>query len=135
MEFTPIFAGLPILALHIAAAGAIFCSALIGYTYVTPHSELKLLLEGNTAAGISLTGVIFGLALPLQACVTTSLHVNELAVTGVLAALVQLILFVIMARLIPDLSGRIENGDIGVALPLAATEVVAGMFLAGAVHG
>ena len=134
MEFTPILAGLPVLALHIATAAAIFCAAITGYVFATPHAEWQLVRGGNPAAGISLAGAILGIGLPLQACVTTSLHVRELLVMGGITVAVQIVLFIAMARLIPDLSGRIERGEIAVAAPLAAAEVVAGLLLHGAMQ-
>ena len=62
-----IVAGAPVLLLHVGIALAILIAGTILYVWMTPWEDLKLVREGNTAAGVALGGIILGLGIPIAA--------------------------------------------------------------------
>ena len=64
--------GFPIALMHIAVTVAILFIGVTVYVLMTPHREIALIREGNSAAALSLGGVLVGLAIPLSAGVTVA---------------------------------------------------------------
>ena len=54
--------GFPIALMHIAVTVAILFVGVTVYVLMTPHREIALIREGNSAAALSLGGVLVGLA-------------------------------------------------------------------------
>ncbi|MEZ5937960.1 MAG: DUF350 domain-containing protein [Hyphomonadaceae bacterium] len=99
---------------------------------LTPMKEMKLIREGNTAAGIGVAGVIVGLAIPMAACLASSTSVWELVIWGAVAILLQLLAFRVADLILRDLPKRIERDEIGAALVLVAVKLAAAMITAAA---
>ncbi len=87
----------PFLTYFIAAliAEAVF---VILYMMLTPHHEAKLILAGNSAAAISLGGAVLGFTIPLTSAITNSVSLADMAVWSVIALIVQLGVFLLLAR-------------------------------------
>ncbi|HEX4098831.1 MAG TPA: DUF350 domain-containing protein, partial [Caulobacteraceae bacterium] len=85
--------GFPITLLHAAVTVVILFAAAALYVMLTPHKEIRLIREGNTAAAVSLGGVLVGLAVPLAVSLKASMGVIDLALWGVAITLVQLLTF------------------------------------------
>ena len=66
-EIQAFAAGFPVFLAHAGVTVAILFAAVALYVLLTPHKEITLIREGNTAAAISLAGVLVGLAIPLAA--------------------------------------------------------------------
>ena len=67
--------GFPVTLMH---AGVTLFMLILGtalYALLTPHKEIKLIREGNSAAALSLGGVMVGLAIPLAISLTASTSV------------------------------------------------------------
>jgi putative membrane protein len=94
--------------------------------------ELKLIREGNISAGISLSAVIVGLAVPMSACLVTALSVYDILIWGVVAILLQLLAFRAADLILRDLPRRIERDEIGAALVLAGVKIAAAIVMASA---
>lgn len=130
-----LLAGLPVFALHLAAALAVFLLALRLYMRITPHDEMKLIAAGNTASAISLGGAAIGLAIPMALSLAASVNVWDVVIWGAVTLVVQLIAFRIVDFMLKDLSGRIERGEIAAAVFLATTKIAVALLNAAAVSG
>ena len=104
-------AALPHFAIYFASAVALAAAFLTLYSLATPHREFALIREGNSAAAIQLTGTFIGFAIPLATVIAHSVNLLDMALWGAVAALVQLLVFVVIARfLFPAISARIAEG-------------------------
>ena len=70
---TSLYNGLPIFMLHGGTAILMLIAGAFIYSKITPWNELELIMEGNTAAAVSLSGAILGIAIPLAAALSLSL--------------------------------------------------------------
>jgi|KBSSwiStaDraftv2_1062776.scaffolds.fasta_scaffold217967_3 putative membrane protein len=127
MTLTESLAGLPAFLLYFSLSLALLVVFLAVYLAVTPYSELKLIREGNAAAAISLAGAIVGFVLPLARAVTQSVSALDLIAWGVVALVVQVVVFLLVGKLVPRFAEAIRNGQIAGASFLAALAVAVGL--------
>ena len=102
---------------------------------MTPYHELRLIRNGNTAAAVSISGAIVGLAIPLAICMATSVNVWDIVIWGIVTLLIQLLAYRIGDALLKDLPTRIENGEIGAAILVVAIKLAVAFINAAAVAG
>jgi putative membrane protein len=102
------------------------------YIKVTPYKEMELIRAGNKAAAISLSGAMLGFAMPLASTVVNAVNLVDLLLFAVLATVVQLVVFVFVRMLMPNLGSAIEGGDVAKATFLAAVSLAVGMLNAAA---
>ena len=127
--------GFPTLLLHFAMTLAILAAGVWIYMLITPHKELALIREGNTAAAVSLSGAVLGLAIPLAFSMSVSVNVLDILIWGVLALAIQLACFWGMDRLMGELSQRIDEGELGPAILLAGVKLSVAAVNAAAISG
>ena len=96
------------------------------YLAVTPYNELALIRQGNVAAAISLAGAIIGFVLPLARAVTQSVSALDLVAWGVVALVVQVVVFFLVGKLVPRFAEAVRNGQVAGATFLAALAVAVG---------
>ena len=130
-----VLAGLPVLIIHLAVTTGIFVFGLAVYLWVTPYHELQLVRQGNVAAAITGSGAMLALVVPLGATMANSVSVPDILLWGVVAIVLQLIAFAVVAIALRELSQAIERGDIAPALVLAATQLSTGILNAAAMAG
>src|SRR5687767_9050421 len=94
--------GLPSFLLYFVTSLALLALFLCIYIWITPYRELTLIREGNVAAAASLSGTIIGFAIPLAHAVALSVNLADMALWGLIALVVQLLVFFIVTRIIPD---------------------------------
>jgi putative membrane protein len=99
---------------------------------LTPMKEMKLIREGNVAAGIGVGAVIVGLAIPMAACLSSATSVYDLLIWGVVAILLQMLAFRVVDLALRDLPKRIERNEIGAAVVLAAVKLATAFVMAAA---
>lgn len=97
------------------------------YVKVTPYNELKLIREGNTAAAASLSGALLGFTLPLASSIIHSVHPWDMMIWGVIALLVQLLVFVLVRFTLVNVTRRIPQGEVASGVLLGAVSVCAGI--------
>jgi len=97
------------------------------YDRITPYRELELIRNGNTAAAIAYAGAIIGLALPLASAVANSVNPVDMVIWGVLALAVQVLVYFLVRRLVPQLNDSISENKTAPAVLLAALSVAAGI--------
>ena len=97
------------------------------YDKVTPYNELTLIRNGNSAAAIAYSGAIIGLALPLASAVAHSVNPVDMIIWGVFALGVQVLVYFLVRRLLPQLNDHIPADHAGPAILLAAMSIGAGI--------
>jgi putative membrane protein len=105
------------------------------YARLTPHNEMALIRAGNTAAALSFSAVILGLAIPMAASLAASQSVPEVVLWGLTTLLLQLLAFSLVDLLLRDLPRRIREGEMSAAILLASVKLGAALVLAAAVSG
>ena len=130
-----LLAGFPVLLLHISVTLAMVGVGIMIYQWITPYHELDLIRAGNNAAAISLSGAIVGLALPMAFCMASSVSVWDIIVWGMLTLAIQLLAYRLCDAVLKGLPARIEAGEIGAAVLVAAIKLAVAMINAAAIAG
>ena len=125
--------GFPVTLLHALVTLLILAAGATIYALITPHKEITLIREGNTAAAVSFGGVLVGLALPLAASLAASVSLPELALWGAATVFVQLAVFRLADLALHDLPLRIANGEMAAAALLVGAKIATSVILAAAV--
>ncbi|WP_337186062.1 DUF350 domain-containing protein [Phenylobacterium sp.] len=115
-------------ALAFLAAGgfALIFKAL--YRWITPHDEGALIRAGNSAAAVALGGALLGYVIPLASALTHTSSLPEFVAWAVLAGAIQIATFWLVRRIaLPDVSERIERGEMSTALYLLSISLVVGV--------
>jgi putative membrane protein len=97
------------------------------YSTVTRHNELKLIKEKSTAAAIAFSGSLIGFALPLASAMENSVTIFELILWGVVALIVQIIIYLLVRLPMPRISERITENEVAAGIWLGATSLVGGI--------
>ena len=127
--------GVPVTLLHAGVTLAMLVLGAVVYALLTPYKEVQLIREGNSAAAISLGGVVIGLAAPLAVSLSASPSVLEIVIWGVASTAVQLLVFRITDLFLAGLPARIEEGETAAAALLTAARLASALILAAAVAG
>ena len=121
--------------LHASVTAAMLVVAIFVYIKITPYDEIKLIRGGNTAAAVSLSGAIVGLALPLAFSMASSISVWEVLIWGPVTLVLQLFAFRVTDLVLKDLSKRIVNDEMGPAILLVSIKLGAAAINSAAVTG
>ena len=121
----PLLADLPIMVLHTSVIVALLVGGIFLYIKLTPYDDMRLVREGNVAAGISLFSIIVGLSLPLAFCLAVGSSLAELVFWGAFTVAIQLLAFKLCDWLLRDLPERIEQGEVSAALVLLGFKLAA----------
>jgi putative membrane protein len=124
--------GFPDFLLHAGITVLLVAAGSTIHILLTPMKEMKLIREGNAAAGVSVAGVVVGLALPMAACLASATSIWDLLIWGVVATLLQLLAFRAADLLLRELPKRIERDEMGAAVVLVAVKLAAAMVMAAA---
>ena len=112
---------------YILGAAVLFALFQLIYTRITPHKEFELIRSGNVAAAIALGGAIIGFAIPASNVIAYSISILDFVVWAVIAALVQLLAFLVTSLVLKGTSERIKKGEIAAGLFVAAVAISVGM--------
>ena len=113
-----------------ASAGVMLVVSSTIYVLLTPWKEFAEVRRGNTAAGLALGGAIAGLALPMSSALASSITLIDFTIWGVVALLLQLIVYRLVDLLLRDVPKRIENDEMGAAVVLVAAKLSSALILA-----
>ena len=130
-----IVAGVPVLLLHVAVTIAMLIVGVLIYMWMTPYEDIKLVRDGNTAAGIALGGVMLGLGIPLASCLASSVNVWDILMWGVVTLIVQMAVFKVIDLILRGLPARIEAGEVGAATLLTLSKLSVATITAAAISG
>src|SRR5690242_10709245 len=103
---------------------------MIVYLWLTPYKELDLIKKGNVAAALSLSGSVLGFTLPLAAAILTSVHPWDLMLWALIAALVQLLVYVAVRVTLLNVVRRIPAGQVATGIVLATISDSGGLLSA-----
>ena len=67
--------GIPFLLTHFGVTLFMLVVGVFVYVKITSHDEMALIRDGNSAAVVSLSGAILGLAIPLAFCMANSVNI------------------------------------------------------------
>lgn len=123
---------LPWFLAYMATAVALTLFYVVTYMWVTPHAEIKLIRENNMAASLAFAGSLIGFCLPLASAIANSVSLVDCAVWGVIAVLIQIAIFYLVRLPIPQISERIEKGEMAAGLWLGVTSLAGGLLNAAA---
>lgn len=131
--FDPVIASLPAFASFFLAASALLAAFSALYVLITPYSEFKLIREGNAAAAISLGGAVIGFALPLAVSVAISHNLYAMLGWGIVAGVVQLLVFAVARLALPRINESIPRGGLASGIFLALLSIAVGILNAGCI--
>ena len=126
-------AGFPVLMLHSSVTLAMLLVAVFVYIKITPYDEVALIRGGNTAAAVSLSGAVIGLALPLAFSMASSISIWEVLIWGPVTLILQLIAYRVTDLFLKDLPNRILEGEVGAAILLVSIKLAVAAVNAAAV--
>ena len=130
---TSLYNGLPIFMLHGGTAILMLIVGAFIYSKITPWNELDLIMEGNTAAAVSFSGAILGIAIPLAAALSSSISIWEIVVWGSVAMILQITVFMILDLVLPNLSEQIKANKIAAGIFIASNKIALALMNAAAV--
>lgn len=119
--------GLPAFGLYFATCGVMIAIFLAFYVRITPYREIALIREGNSAAAASLSGALLGFAIPLARSVTQSANLADMVLWGAIALVVQILVFLIVSRILPQLAQDIPQGKTAQGVFLGAVSLATGI--------
>ncbi|MBB1473472.1 DUF350 domain-containing protein [Luteimonas sp. MC1782] len=115
-----------------AGLGVLFVAAAI-VLLVTPHSEIRLIRAGNTAAAIAFGGSLVGLALPVHSAISHSVSLLDALIWGLVAAVVQVLAFLVARIASGTLSKQIDDNVVSAGIFSAAIAISMGLVNAAAI--
>jgi putative membrane protein len=118
---------LPSFLAYFGVAVVLLAVFLLVYVNVTPYDEISLIRQGNTAAAISLSGALFGFAMPVANVIAHSDALGDLAAWGAIAGVIQILTYVVARFALPHLTEDIPAGKVAPATFLAALSLTIGL--------
>ena len=118
---------LPLFLAYFAVAVALIAVFLLVYVNITPYDEIALIREGNTAAAITLSGALFGFAMPVANVIAHSDTLIDLAAWGLVAGIIQIGTYLVARLTLPRLSEYVPAGKVAPATFLAALSMTVGL--------
>lgn len=98
------------------------------YQAATPYNERTLIRAGNSAAAITLGGTLVGYVLPLASALAHSYTLLEFAAWAALAGVIQIVAFTVVRTVVmPDMTARVERGEIAPALYMMSVSLCVGV--------
>lgn len=131
-EIQAFASGFPVFLAHTGVTVLILFLGAVIYVLLTPHKEIALIREGNTAAAVSLGGVLLGLAIPLAASLRASTNLIEIGLWGAVTVVVQLLVFRLIDMLLRGLPKRIQDGEMSAAALLVGAKIATALIVAAA---
>lgn len=119
--------GLPAFASYFGIAILLLAAFGCIYSLLTPHHEWTLIRNNVPAAALAYGGSLLGFVLPLASAISHSVSVLDCLVWGLVAFIVQLLTFVALRLLIPDLPKRISNNEMASGIFVAFTALSVGV--------
>lgn len=121
------FEGLPLFLAYLATAVVLTLIYIVIYMWVTPHPEIKLIRENNLAAAVAFAGSLIGFCLPLANTIAGSVSLVDCAIWGLIALVVQILIYYAARLPMPKISERIENGEMASGVWLGSTSLAGGL--------
>jgi putative membrane protein len=127
MELTAQFTGLLKFLVYFGTGAALTALFIVAYIWVTPQKEFDLISRGNSAAAYSLGGALIGFIIPLSSAVINSVNLIDMIIWGLVALVIQILVFYIVKMIFENLTYMIEKGNTAEGIFLGALSVAAGI--------
>lgn len=98
------------------------------YTRITPHNEWQLIKNDNLAAALAFSGSILGYIIPLSSAAINAVSVPDYLIWGVIALVVQLLVYGSVRLYMPKLSEKIINRNLAAGLFMGTSALAGGIF-------
>ncbi len=128
-------AGLPAFLVYFCTAILSMIVYLLVYTRITPHDEFQLIRNNDPAAAIALGLSLLGFTLPLVSAIAHSANIVDCLIWGLVALIVQVIVYYIIKIPVPNLSAKIAAGEMAPAIWLGLSSLAAGALNAACMIG
>lgn len=112
---------------YMGVAIAMIVLFTIIYTKITPIRELRLIREGCIAAALSFGGALLGFCLTLASSISHADTIITFVVWGFCSAIVQLIVYFIVVKTVPNANVELENNNIAVGSLFCAISLSIGI--------
>jgi putative membrane protein len=119
-------------ALHLIAAGLLLLVFFLVYTWMTPFDEMTLIRQGNVAAALTLGGAMVGFSMTVASGLVHTDALLAFIAWSAAAALIQLLTYVLVTRLLHMSKQQIEGNNVAFGLLLASISIAVGAISAGA---
>ena len=118
--------------IYFGTAVALVALYLAGYTLATGLNQFALIRQNVVSAALAFGLSLIGFALPLSSAVVRARSVPDCVIWGVVALVVQILVFWLMRAGVPRLPQRIAAGEMAAALFLGAASLAGGIINAAA---
>ncbi|MGL4667409.1 MAG: DUF350 domain-containing protein [Saezia sp.] len=99
---------------YLSASLLMIVTFIFAYLYITPIKEIKLIREGCIAAALSFGGALIGLCLTLASSIKNADNLISFIIWGVCAAVIQLLVYFAITKLVPNARLELEDNNIAV---------------------
>lgn len=86
----------------------------VAYVRTTPIKEFSLIKTGNLACALSFGGALMGFCIALASSIANNVFLLDFILWGIGAALLQIGIYFVVARLIPNIGVELENNNVAV---------------------
>jgi putative membrane protein len=121
---------LPSFFAYFGVAIVLMAAFLLVYVNVTPYEEIALIRAGNVAAATSLSGALFGFAMPIANAIAHSESLADLMAWGAIAGVIQVLAYLAVRFTCPHFNEDIPAGKVAPAIFLAAVSITVGLISA-----
>ena len=118
---------LPAFLAYFAVAIVLLALFLLVYLNATPYHEVALIRAGNSAAAVTLSGALFGFAMPVANVIAHSDTLVDLASWGAIAGVIQILAYLVTRFTMPRLNEDIAAGKMAPAVFLATLSLSVGL--------
>lgn len=98
------------------------------YSRITAYDELKLIRHNNISASLAFSGSLLGYVTPLSSAAVNSVSIPDYLAWGVIALIVQLLVYGGVRLYIPRLGEKINEQNIAAGLVMGAAALAGGIF-------
>ena len=112
---------------HLLAGAVVFAGFFFVYLRLTPYDEFKLIREGNVSAALSLAGALLGFVLSIASSIAHADGLLPFLFWSVMASVVQLVVFVVLTRLMPDYRLQIEHNNTAAGMLFGVSALAVGV--------
>ena len=120
--------------IYFGTALALIGAYLFVYNLATTRNDFALIRQNVMSASLSLGLSLVGYALPLSSAIVRAQSVLDVVIWGVVAIVVQILVFWLVRLVVPRLGERIASGEMSAALFLGAASLAAGVVNAAAMN-
>jgi len=125
--------GLPTFLAYFSTAFAIVIVYVLVYTRITPDDEFALIRSNVPGAAIALGLSLLGFTLPVTTVIAHTENLIDCMIWGLIALIVQVIVYFAARIPVPNLPQRIAAGDLAPAIWLGLASLAGGALSAASI--